>query len=245
DRRGRGRENYEPGMEVRARVTVLGEGPQGTLTGQAIRRLNLAREAQPQVYSIGVKELWKVKKPVPPGLVIHTLGYPLRSEEFGGGCLYAVKETRVHLGLVLGLDYRDPESDSHRRLRKLKPHPLIREKLEGGEVISYGARVIPEGGYYSIPKTYSDGLLIIGDSAGLLNSQRLKGIHLAVQSGILAGQTIFEGLEMNDFSEDHLALYWRRFDRGWAGEEMRRVRNFRQGFQEGFWPGMIHAALQY
>lgn len=245
DRHGKGRENYEPGMEVRARVTVLGEGPQGTLTGQASRRLDLYRDAQPQIYSIGVKEVWKVKKPVSPGLVIHTLGYPLCHEEFGGGFLYAMKENRIHLGMVVGLDYRDPEVDSHRLLQKLKLHPLIREKLEGGEVISYGARVIPEGGYYSLPKCYGDGLLIIGDSAGLLNSQRLKGIHLAVQSGILSAQTIFEGLQMDDFSEDHLSLYWRRFDRGWAGQELRKVRNFRQGFQEGFWSGMIHAGMQY
>lgn len=244
-RDGRPKSNYEPGMEVLAKVTVLGEGVRGTLAGQAIRRLNLSEEREPQIYAVGVKELWEAGREVPPGLVLHTLGYPVDSADFGGGFLYSMRENRLALGLVVGLDSPHPSNDAHLLLQRWKTHPLLRPYLEGGKLLAYGAKALPEGGYWAMPQMYADGLVIVGDSAGFLNSRRLKGIHLAVKSGMLAAKGIYGALTSNDFSSQRLKGYQQEFAGSWAFHELYGVRNFRQGFQRGAFKGFLRAGLQF
>jgi len=245
DRDGNPKANAELGMDVLAKVTVLGEGPRGTLTLQAERQLKLREGCHPQIYAVGVKEIWESSRPIQPGQVFHTLGFPLGTEELGGGFIYTMQDNLIDLGFVVGLDYENPRMDAHRLFQQFKTNPLVRELLKEGRLVSYGAKAIPEGGYYSMPRLYSDGLLIAGDSAGFLNAQRLKGIHLAVKSGMMAAETIFEALLRDDYSSATLQGYETRFEASWAKEELWKVRNFRQAFQKGFWPGMIHAGLQY
>jgi len=245
DKEGRPKPNFEPGLDLHAHITVLGEGPRGTLTLQAQRRLKLDQGRQPQIYAVGTKEVWESAHPIQPGQVYHTLGYPIGTREFGGGFLYTFHDNLIHVGMVLGLDYTDPRMDSHRLLQQFKGHPFVRRFLEDGKLIAYGAKAIPEGGYYAMPKLYADGLLIVGDSGGFLNSQRLKGIHLAVKSGMLAAETILESLIKRDASEGVLQGYAQRFEKSWARQELWKVRNFRQSFQRGFWRGMAHAATQF
>ncbi|RPJ85809.1 MAG: electron transfer flavoprotein-ubiquinone oxidoreductase, partial [Acidobacteria bacterium] len=245
DREGRPKANFEPGLDVQAKVTVLGEGPRGTLTLQAQRRLELDAGRQPQIYAVGTKEVWQLARPVQPGVVYHTLGYPLGTRDFGGGFIYTFRDNLIHVGFVVGLDYADPTTDSQRLLQQFKAHPFVSDILEGGKLAAYGAKAIPEGGYYAMPRPYADGLLIVGDSAGLLNSQRLKGIHLAVKSGMLAAETILDSLIHEDASAEVLKGYADRFEKSWAHQELWKVRNFRQSFQRGFWRGMVHAGLQF
>src|SRR5262249_37372696 len=156
---------------------VLGEGPRGSLTKQILNRWGM-QGMNPQVYSLGVKELWEVPDGnYSAGRVIHTMGFPLKSETFGGGFIYGMTKNLVSIGFVTGLDYRDPFTDPHNEFQRFKLHPMVKKILAGGKVQSYGAKTIPEGGWYSVPKTYANGLLLIGDSASFLNGQRLKGIH--------------------------------------------------------------------
>ena len=245
DRRRSPKPNFEAGIDVLSKVTVLGEGPCGTLTCQAEQSLGLRQGRQPQIYSLGVKEIWEVPSASDPGVVYHTLGFPLNQKEFGGGFLYTMRENRVDLGFVVGLDSEDPRLDGHELLQKWKTHPFVRERLEGGKLISYGAKAIPEGGYYAMPRLYADGMVIVGDSGGFLNSQRLKGVHLAIKSGVLAAEAIFAALLRDDFSAEILRKYEEAFERSWAREELWKVRNFRQALQGGFWSGMFHAGLQF
>ena len=245
DKEGRPKANFEPGLDVQAKITVLGEGPRGTLTLQAQRRLELDAGRQPQIYAVGAKEVWQLARPLQPGVVYHTLGYPLGTRDFGGGFIYTFHDNLVHVGFVVGLDYQDPTTDCQRLLQQFKAHPFVSDILEGGKPIAYGAKAIPEGGYYAMPRPYADGLLIVGDSAGFLNAQRLKGIHLAVKSGMLAAETILDSLVQEDSSAAVLKGYADRFERSWARQELWKVRNFRQSFQRGFWRGMAHAALQF
>ena len=247
--KGIGRDNksgpsYEPGVDILAKAVVLGEGVHGSLTKQAIKHFNLDQGKFPQIYSIGVKEVWDLPSTSDtPGQVIHTLGYPLKHEEYGGGFIYNMGR-RLSLGLVVGLNYKDPFLDPHTELQRLKTHPLIAFRLKGATLAHYGAKALPEGGYYSLPKSYFNGGLIIGDSGGLVNSMRLKGIHLAMKSGMLAAETLLHGLLEQDFSERTLGLYSSLFENSWAGHELYKVRNFHQGFENGLLMGMLNTGLQ-
>ena len=244
DRANRPKSSWEPGVDVLAKVVVLGEGVHGSLAGQAVKRLGLDRGKAPQVYAVGLKEVWELPEESPDkGQVIHTLGYPLRQEEFGGGFLYHMGRT-LSLGLVVGLDYRDPFLDPHRQFQRFKAHPLIASRLAGARLAAYGAKALPEGGHYAMPRSHFDGGLLIGDSAGLVNSMRLKGIHLAMKSGMLAAETILEALLRDDFSEGTLGRYPRLLGNSWAGRELYRVRNFHQGFEHGLVWGLLQAGLQ-
>jgi electron-transferring-flavoprotein dehydrogenase len=245
DRFGNRKSNYEPGIDIRAKVTVLGEGPRGSLTKQIVNQWNM-HGLNPQVYSLGVKEVWEVPGGnYEMGRVIHTMGYPLKSETFGGGFIYGMANNLVSVGFVVGLDYKDPFLDPHNEFQRFKLHPLVKQILNGGKVHSYGAKTIPEGGWYSIPKSYANGLLIIGDSASLLNGQRLKGIHLAMKSGMLAAETIDEALKVNNFSESQLKSYTDKVDQSWIKQELWKVRNFHQAYDHGLWVGMFHTGLQF
>jgi electron-transferring-flavoprotein dehydrogenase len=245
DRDGKQKSNFQPGYDLRAKVTVFAEGPRGSLTKDLVSRLKLDEGANPQVYTVGVKELWEVPAGrMARGEVIHTAGWPLTSRQFGGGFIYALSETQVSIGLVIGLDNADPRFDPHEAFQQFKTHPRITKLLEGGKMIRYGAKTIPEGGYFSIPRTAMDGALIIGDSAGFLNSQRLKGIHLAMKSGMLAAEAVFEALQKSDFSSATLSSFETKWQSSWIKDELWRVRNFHQAFDGGFWSGLFHAALQ-
>jgi electron-transferring-flavoprotein dehydrogenase len=242
-RDGSHKANYEPGPDLVAKVVVLGEGPRGTLTKTAIARLGLDAGRDPQVYAVGIKELWRVPGRLAAGTVIHTLGAPLPGDTFGGGWIYAMKDDIVDIGLVVGLDYADTSTDPHDLFQRMKLHPAIRPLLEGGEMIRYGAKAIPEGGLHAMPRFYADGLCIVGDSAGFLNGLRLKGIHLAMKSGMLAAEAIFAALQADDTSAAKLKAYEDGFRDSWAFTELHAARNFHAGFSSGIVGGLINASL--
>ena len=245
DKEGKPKGNFTPGYELRAKVTVLAEGPRGSLTKDLVARKHLDG-LNPQVYSIGVKELWEVPAGrIAPGWVAHTLGWPLDSHTYGGGWIYGLRDNRVSLGLVTGLEYHNPRFDPHEAFQKYKTHPFVRRLLDGGKLVRYGAKTVPMGGWYSMPRTYVDGGLIVGDSAAFLNSQRLKGIHLALKTGMLAAETIFEALRTGDATSKTLAAFPQKVETSWVASELRGVRNFHQGFQHGLWIGLAHAAVQF
>jgi electron-transferring-flavoprotein dehydrogenase len=245
DREGRHKANYEPGVDLLAKVTILGEGSRGSLCKQLFADKGMYSESHPMVYGIGVKELWEIPAGrVSKGHVMHTMGYPLKREEYGGSWLYAISDTQLSLGLVIGLDYEDPFLDAHERLQRLKLHPRFRRILEGGKLLKYGAATLPEGGYYTMPKLWHDGVMVVGDSAAFLNGMRLKGIHLGMKSGMMAAETALEALVQGDASSRVLQGYHRRFEASWAHKELHGSRNFHQAFQGGLWSGLFHSALQ-
>jgi len=244
DKNSKPKSNYTPGYELRAKVTVLAEGPRGSLTKQLVSQYKLDG-LNPQVYSIGVKELWEVPEGrIKPGLVAHTMGWPVPASMYGGGWLYGLQANRVSVGLVIGLEYADPLYDPHEAFQKYKTHPFIRRVLEGGKLVRYGAKTIPAGGWYSMPRNYVDGGLIIGDSASFLDAQKLKGIHMAIKSGMLAAETILDALVRGDASAKTLSAFEERVNSSWAKKQLWSVRNFHQGFQHGLVPGLINAAFQ-
>jgi electron-transferring-flavoprotein dehydrogenase len=251
DDKGRGRNgeelpNFEPGSDVLARVTVLAEGTAGHLTGVAMGRFGLARS--PQVWALGVKEVWKVPKPL--RRVIHTMGWPLRSgatyREFGGSFIYPMGEDMVTVGMVVGLDYRDVELSVHDLLQELKTHRLVRKILDGGERVAWGAKTIPEGGFLALPRRlHAPGVLLCGDGAGLVNVPALKGIHYAVESGRLAAEAAFEALQRGrtPWTPGALAGYDDALRESFVWKELRAVRNMRPAFGHGFWVGGALAGL--
>lgn len=245
DKLGNTKGNFEPGIDIRAKITILAEGSRGSLTKQLVQRFNLDEGRNPQVYAVGVKEVWDVpKEKTTGGRVIHTMGWPLRNEEFGGGFVYNMADGHVSIGFVIGLDYLDPRLDPHQRFQEFKTHPYIRSILDGGTLYSYGAKSIPEGGYWALPQYYFKGALIIGDAGGFLNSMRLKGIHLAFKTGMLAAQAASEAIDANDFSSEKLKRFEELVEKSWVKEELWKVRNFHQGFEHGLFVGMLHAGLQ-
>jgi electron-transferring-flavoprotein dehydrogenase len=236
--------NFEPGIDIHTRCTVLSEGVRGTLGKQLDAKLGLSDGKNPQVYAIGVKELWEIPAGrVQPGEVIHTMGWPLDTSTFGGAFLYGMSETLLIVGLVVGLDYKNPLLDPHEEFQRLKTHPAIASLLAGGTMVNYGAKALPEGGWWSLPKLAGDGFLLVGDTAGFLNSMRLKGIHLAIKSGMLAAETIFEGLKAGTLDAAALGRYPEKVEESWIHEEMWAVRNFHQAFDHGMVAGMLQAGL--
>jgi electron-transferring-flavoprotein dehydrogenase len=245
DKDGKPKDNYTPGYELRAKVTVLAEGSRGSLTKEMVSRLKLDG-LNPQVYGIGIKELWEVPEGrIKPGFVAHTLGWPLDSSMYGGGWLYALPGNRVSIGMVVGLDYQNPRFDPHEAFQKYKTHPFLKRVLDGGKLVRYGAKTLPYGGWYSMPRQYVDGGLIIGDSASLLNSQRLKGIHIAIKSGMLAAETVFEALKTGDATAKTLSAFPSKIEQSWIKKELWAVRNFHQGFHKGLYAGLFHAGIQF
>jgi electron-transferring-flavoprotein dehydrogenase len=245
DKNGKQKANFEPGVDLRAKVTILAEGARGSLTKGIVKSLALDAKSFPMTYSIGIKELWEVPKGrLRPGAVIHTMGFPLDSRTFGGGFLYGFTEDRIAIGLVVGLDYHDPFLDPHALFQKLKEHPELRRLLEGGKMLRYGARTISEGGWYAIPRPYADGLLLVGEAAGYLNAMRLKGIHLAIKTGSLAAETAFEAILASDTSAARLRSFEEKVAASPVKKELFRVRNFHQGFKHGLWAGLVNTGLQ-
>ncbi|MBK5259181.1 MAG: electron transfer flavoprotein-ubiquinone oxidoreductase [Thermoanaerobaculia bacterium] len=244
DKYGKPKPNFEPGVDIRAKIVILAEGPRGTLTKQLTGIYNLDEGKNPQIYALGIKELWQLPDDrFAAGKVIHTLGWPLDSDTFGGAFIYGMKDRIVDVGLVVGLDYRNPTLDPHHEFQRFKLHPSIRPLLEGGRMISAGAKAIPEGGYYSMPRMYGDGFMIVGDSAGYLNGARLKGIHLAIKAGALVAETAFQALLNENYSAQQLSQYESLFENSWAKDELFSQRNFHQAFEHGQLAGLLNAGL--
>jgi electron-transferring-flavoprotein dehydrogenase len=263
DKQNEKKSNFEPGYDVKAKVVVLAEGSRGSLTKQLIEKFDLMKDRNPQTYGVGVKELWEVpsgRDRIQAGEVIYTMGYPLTTKEYGGAWVYGSKsggsksqdskDNTVSLGFVTGLDYRDPRLDPQHVLQAFKQHPLIAKLLAGGKMIRYGAKTLPYGGWWSLPPLGGNGWMIVGDSAGFLNSARLKGIHLAIKSGMLAAETAFEALANSDSStvtsslSEILGKFQRRVETSWIHDELWQVRNFHQGFKNGMVAGMFNTVLQ-
>lgn len=241
DRSGEPGARYEPGTDLTARAVVLAEGTRGPLT-QAYLGSQSIGSANPQVYALGVKELWETK--VPLDSVVHTLGWPVPTDAFGGSFMYPLEPNLVALGLVIGLDYRSAGLDVHQLLQRMKLHPFFRPYLEGGELLEWGAKTIPEGGYYALPeRRCGDGVLIVGDAAGFVDVPSLKGIHYAMQSGIYAARALFAALQKGDVSAAGLAEYDRMVDGSYVVKELHQRRNMRLAFKDGFYRGAAKAAL--
>jgi electron-transferring-flavoprotein dehydrogenase len=244
DKHGQKRENFEAGVDIHAKVTIFADGVRGNLTKELLRKFALGAGCEPASFAIGIKELWEIPAGrVAPGTVMHTMGYPLRPEEFGGGFIYAMPEGRVAVGFVSGLDYEDPMFDPHNAFQHFKLHPFVKGLLEGGQMIRYGAKALPEGGWNTIPKTYLDGALIVGDAAGFMNSMRLKGIHLAMKTGMLAGEAAFEAVRAGDVSAARLQRYERLVNDSFVRRELYPVRNVHQAFGHGMIAGALYAGL--
>jgi len=246
DAKGQKKPNYEPGIDLHAKVTVFGEGSRGSLAKGLIAHFRLDEGRNPPGFEIGVKEVWELPEArLAPGEVIETMGYPLKSDTFGGGFIYGMKNNMICLGLMTSLDYADPFIDPHREFQKFKLHPMITELLKGGKLVQYGAKTAPVGGYFSIPKLSFPGGVLIGDSANLFNSQKIKGINIAMRSGILAAQTIFEGLINDDLSDARLAGYEKAMFDSKEVKDLYKVRNFHQAMQKGLYEGMVLAGMQF
>ena len=244
DKNGKPKANYTPGYELHAKVTVLAEGPRGSLTKKLVAEKKLDN-INPQSYGIGIKELWDIQPGrIAPGYVAHTLGWPVSTDMYGGGWIYGLSNNRLSIGLVIALEYADPQFDPHAAFQKWKTHPHIKKILEGGKLVRYGAKSLPYGGWYAMPRNTVDGALIIGDAGSFLDSQRLKGIHLAMKSGMLAAETIFEALKSGDATNKTLGRFQQRVEQSYIRDEMWKVRNFHQSFQHGMLQGFVHAAFQ-
>jgi electron-transferring-flavoprotein dehydrogenase len=249
--RGRGKDgeelpNFEPGSDIRARVTILAEGTQGHLAGVASERFGLA--SRPQVYALGVKEVWEVPKPL--NRVIHTMGWPLRAgkryREFGGSFIYPLGDDQIAIGMVVGLDYTDATLSVHDLLQELKTHPFVRGILAGGTRVAWGAKTIPEGGFQALPERFSfPGGMIVGDSAGFVNVPALKGVHYAMKSGLLAAEATFGAVGPGEtpWAPGALDPYDEALRASYVWSDLKRVRNARPAFKKGFYRGALVAGL--
>ncbi len=245
DHLGNKLENFQPGTRVESKITIFAEGTRGSLAKMLIKKFNLTKDRNEQIYSLGCKELWSVPDGnIKPGEIYHTMGYPLQNDEFGGGFIYGLKENKVAVGLVVGLDYKDPTFDVHDAFQIWKTTPLVSKILKGGKFLEYGAKTLPEGGYYSVPKLFVDNAMIVGDSAGLVAMPALKGIHLAIKSGMLAAQTAAGALLSNDTSENSLQTYERLINNSFIKHDLFPVRNFRQAFSKGLIAGGLQFGTQ-
>ena len=245
DKEGNPKANFEPGYDLHSKITILAEGARGSCTKQLIERFHLEDPEHAQTYGVGIKELWEIPAGrVAKGEVIYTLGYPLTWQEYGGAWIYGISDTLLSVGYVVGLDYQDPRLDPHHVFQSFKEHPLARPLLEGGKMVRYGAKSLPYGGWLTMPKLAGKGWMILGDSASMLNSQRLKGIHLAIKSGMLAAETAFESMRVGDNSSGALSAYQSRVEGSWIKEELYPVRNFHQGFEHGLLPGLVQSGIQ-
>lgn len=230
-----------PAMDLTAQVTVLAEGTRGPLSQAWLDWQGVTSE-NPQIFALGVKEVWEVKKPL--DRIIHTMAWPLPSDAFGGSFMYPLSDTEIAVGLVVGLDYGDGRFDVHNELQRMKLHPLFRQYLEGGEMVEWGAKTIPEGGYYSVPKRrHGDGVILVGDAAGYVEVSSLKGIHYAMHSGIMAARQIFVALKKGDTSEAALAGYTTAVDQSVIMKDLKERRNMRLAFKGGFLLGGVKATL--
>ncbi len=237
DKDGKPGPNYAPGADIRAGTTILAEGCRGSITKKVVAQLELDAGCSPQTYGLGFKELWQLPPGrAEPGLVQHSVGWPVDSHTYGGSFLYHLDQDRVYVGYVVGLDYEDPRFAPFEAFQQFKHHPRVRRLLEGGELLSYGARAIAAGGWQSLPHMDAPGLMLVGDAAGTLNVPKIKGVHQAIRCGVLAAEHLAEHGKTDGFD-----ARWRSSE---GGRELKRVRNFKPGFHRGLWFGLANAAFE-
>lgn len=246
DKAGNQTNHYQAGMHLLARQTLFAEGCRGQLSQNLMSRFDLRKGVQPQTYGLGIKEVWRIKPENHKlGTVIHTVGWPLDSKTYGGSFIYHLSDNLVSIGFVVGLDYHNPWLSPFSEMQRFKTHPFVRHMLEDGERISYGARALNEGGWQSMPKLTFPGGALIGDAAGFLNVPKIKGIHTAMQSGMLAAAACFETLTTVQNEEPvELHNYAEKIKNSWIAEELHQVRNIRPGFKHGLWTGLANAFLE-
>jgi electron-transferring-flavoprotein dehydrogenase len=236
-------DNYTPGMELHARQTLLAEGCRGSLTKGLFERFDLRRECDPQTYSIGIKELWEIDPSRHrPGLIVHTIGWPMDRRTYGGSWMYHAADNQVSVGFVIGLDYQNPYLSPFDEFQRFKTHPEIRKHLEGGRRIGYGARALSAGGFQSIPRLTFPGGCIVGDAAGFLNVPKIKGNHTAMKSGMVCAEAVFGHL-VSDAKGREVTGYPERLRASWLWEELKRVRNVKPAFHWGLFPALAYSAL--
>ncbi len=244
DKDGKPKENFEPGMIIRSKVTIFADGTRSPLFKRVSEKLNLRQGKNPEVFELGVKEVIQLPKGHGiTGEVIHTTGFPL-TQGIGGTFIYGLPDDQIVVGLCVYLDTTDPLLDPHRELQKLKTHPFFRDKLKGGEVIAYGGKTLPAGGWFSMPKLYHDGMLVAGDAASMVDVKKLKGIHLAMKAGMLAAETSFEAFIKNDFSADTLKVYEDKINNSVVKSDLWLTRNFHQTVNKGLFLSLPEVALQ-
>ena len=235
---------YEPGVELHAKYTLFAEGCRGSLGKQLIERFDLARDSDPQIYGIGIKELWEIDPAQhKQGHIMHTAGWPLDSKTYGGSFFYHLEDNQLAVGFVVGLDYQNPHMSPFDEFQRMKTHPAIRGIFEGGRRISYGARALNEGGLQSLPELVFPGGMLIGAEAGMMNVPKIKGTHTAMKSGMLAAEAIAEALGQGDEGQGVLSGYAERFRQSWVYKELHQVRNFRPVFRYGLWLGTLLGGL--
>ena len=249
DKDGNKRPNFEPGVDLMAKVTVFGEGPKGSLLRELGKTLGIFDGKMPQVFETAVKEVIEIPESSPfvasDTTVLHSFGYPLGLNTKGGGFLYKMKDNRVALGFVVGLEYENPHLEPYQAFLNFKKHPLIAEIIAGGKVLQQGAKTLPAGGYYTMPQLTVDGALIVGDSASMLNIQRLKGVHTATKSGMLAAETIMTAIDSDDYSSEMLGAYQQKVDDSWIKKELYGARNFSQALSQKGFGKFITIGAQY
>jgi electron-transferring-flavoprotein dehydrogenase len=236
--------NYQPGIELHARQTVFSEGCRGSLTKGLFSKFNLREGVDPQTYGIGIKELWEVRPEVhQQGLTMHTVGWPVSTDVYGGSFLYHLENNQVAVGFVVGLDYSNPHLSPYEEFQRFKTHPEIRKFFEGGRRIAYGARALNEGGFQSVPKLSFPGGVLIGDTAGFLNVPKVKGTHMAMKSGIEAAEALFAHLTVEGQTGHEVLGYAERLKQSWLWDELYTVRNIRPSFRWGLWGGIAYSAI--
>jgi electron-transferring-flavoprotein dehydrogenase len=240
---GQEKDGYQPPMEIRAKYTLFAEGCRGSLSQKLMERFSLRKDCDPQTYGIGIKELWEIDPARHnQGKIIHTIGWPLEHDTYGGSFIYHLEDNQLAIGYVVGLDYQNPYLDPYMEFQRFKHHPAIAPLLEGGRRISYGARALNEGGWQSIPKLTMPGGALIGCAAGFLNVPKIKGTHTAMKSGMLAAEAAFEALS-EDRAGDELVTYPQAVKNSWIEPELHAVRNIRPAFTKGLWYGLAYSAF--
>ena len=241
---GRRKANFEAGINLKAKITIFGEGVLGHCTRIVTRKLGLDAGCNPLQFETGVKEVIRVPKgTAKPGYVMHTLGWPLDIDTLGGTWLYGLDDEHWSVGLVVSTDYQDPSIDPQYLLQRFKSHPKVAQHLEGGEIVEYGAKALSAGGWYAMPQVYFDGGMFIGESAQMMDIAALKGLHMAQKSGMLAAETAFDALRAGDTSADQLSAYKQRIDDSWIKTQMWKARNFHQSFDNGLYLGMARTGI--
>jgi len=243
DHEGKPGPNYEPGVELRARMTLFGEGCRGSLTKEVMDKFDLRQDSDPQTYGIGIKELWEVDPSKhEQGKVVHTAGWPLDKDTYGGSFIYHMEDNQVAIGFIVGLDYKNPYLAPFGEMQRHKLHPAVRDTFEGGRRISYGARALVEGGIQALPKLGAPGALLIGDSAGFLNVPKIKGSHNAIKTGVLGAEAAFETLANG--GNDATEAYEKAVRGSWVWDELHRARNVRPAFARwGLWGGTLYTGI--
>ncbi len=239
DKNGNQTARYQPGMELRAKQTLFAEGCRGSLTKTLIERFDLRKDSDPQTYGLGIKELWEIPEALhKPGFVMHSIGWPLETDTYGGSFMYHFDKNLLAIGFVVGLDYQNTYLNPYEEFQRFKSHPAISPLLEQGKRIAYGARSLNEGGFQSIPQLTVPGGLLIGCAAGFLNVPKIKGIHTAMKSGMLAAESIFPSVE-----QYKCHAYSENLKKSWIWDELHRARNIRPAMAWGLWPGLIYSAV--